>query len=257
MPSLALGALVETLVFLRAAGLRGCCLGQNTVGGSWIRRQSSGGRDAGGRVSGAPTAPGSWNPEPPSRPHGCPRLEVTASFLSCGRFRGVSGEHAMCGCCAGSLPLCRPARSTPVAMGRDSGRSYPARRPLALGRRGVGAGTGVVGLTARLRLEAVDVVPALSFARELRKVAPASVLAFLESRRIGELWRWDWWGAKGAAGVGVDSKRPWMTAPRNRAANKQTTAMPAKMTAYFGHRVPGFGHVSPPSHSRGATTAFA
>ena len=105
-------------------------------------------------------------------------------------------------------------------------------------------------MSGRLGLEAVDVVPALSFARELGKVAPASVLAILESCRIGALWRWAGWWCERGCGRGRRLEAPLDDGAEEQGRNQADHHDTGEDDGVFGHRVPRFRHVSPPSHSR-------
>ena len=156
-----------------------------------------------------------------------PRRCIRGGPCVCGRLRVRDGRPGS---------TCDASASPTGSCDQRRRRGWMRRYPLVKKGSGLAAACRFDGgVTGRLRLEAVDVVPALGFARELGKVAPATVFAFLESCRVGDLWRWSGpGGVNGAAGVGVsvESKRPLIVAPMNRAATTQTSAMPARMTAY-------------------------
>ena len=165
-------------------------------------------------------------------------VNLAGGFASATGFRGV---------------LVPPASQQQAHVVSVVSRGWMRRYPLVERGSGLAAACRLDGgVTGRLRLEAVDVVPALGFARELGKVAPASVFALLESCRVRGLWRWSGpgWCERGCGRGRVRRvEAPFDRGSEKQGRDKADDRDPGDDEGVFADRLPRVRSVSPPSHN--------
>ena len=173
-----------------------------------------------------------------------PRRSTRGMPSTCGRLRVRDG-----------LPgsTCPASVSATGSCGQRRRRGWMRRYPLVERGSGLAAACRLDGgVTGRLRLKAVDVVPALGFARELGKVAPASVFALLESCRVRGLWRWSGpgWCERGCGRGRVRRvEAPFDRGSEKQGRDKADDRDPGDDEGVFADRLPRVRSVSPPSHN--------